>query len=68
MALENRSVMTRIIVYPSDSGRSMRKSIAMFDQDLRGVGRGLSAEKYLGTLAWAQIAQRDTYLLISFIN
>lgn len=37
---ENRSMTTSSVVLPSDSGRSVGKSMAMCDHSLIGVGKG----------------------------
>ncbi len=41
-AFEKWSTATRMQVFPSDSGRSVTKSIPMCDQGRRGMGRGTS--------------------------
>ena len=39
-ALEKRSIMVRMVVFPSDVGRPVTKSKAMCDQGRLGMGRG----------------------------
>lgn len=39
---EKRSVITKITVFPSDSGRSMMMLMVISDQGQFGVGRGIS--------------------------
>lgn len=59
---ENKLTITRMVLWPCDSGRSVMKSIAMCDQDLYDTGRGstLLAGRVWGTLAWAQAEQGET--------
>ena len=39
---ENLSSTVRMVVNPCDSGRSMTKSIAIWDQGRMGTGKGMS--------------------------
>lgn len=59
---ENRSVITRIKVFPFDSGRSVMTSTATCDQRRFGVGKGtiLPAGKWRGILALVQEEQDAT--------
>ncbi len=41
-ALENRSAMVSMVVLPCELGRSVMKSMAIWDQGRRGVGSGFS--------------------------
>lgn len=59
--LENRSTMTKIVVWPWDSSGYVVKSMTMWENVCRGMGRGRSspAFKALGTLAWVQELHDD---------
>lgn len=59
--LENRSTMTKIVVWPWDSSGYVIKSMTMWENVCRGMGRGRSspAFKALGTLAWVQELHDD---------
>lgn len=56
-----------ISVLFSDSGKSVRKSMARCDQGLCGFSSGSNfpAGKCHGTLAWVQVKQDATYPFIS---
>ena len=55
--LEKQSMTVRIVVYSSDSGKSVTKSIAICDQGRVGMGNGRSfpAGRDLGTLHCEQV-------------
>ncbi len=66
-AFEKRSTATRTQVFPSDSGRSVTKSIPMCDQGRRGMGRGTSLPtgRLRGVEDMAQTEQLRTYRMTS---
>ncbi len=59
---ENLSITTKIAVLPLDSGRFVRKSMAIWDHGRWGVGSGRNfpVGRVLGTLACAQVEHDDT--------
>ncbi len=67
-AFEKRSTATRMHAWPSDSGRSVTKSIPMWDQGQRGIGRGTSfpTGRWRGVEDMAQTEQLRTYLMTSW--
>ncbi len=66
-ALENRSTMVSMVVWPFELGRSVMKSIAIWDQGLHGVGSGFSrpAGNCLGDLEMSHVVQFCMNLVMS---
>ncbi len=66
-AFEKRSTATRMQVFPSELGRSVTKSIPMWDQGRRGMGRdtSLPTGRWRGVEDMAQTEQLRTYLMTS---
>ena len=64
---ENRSTTVRMVVNPRDSGKSVIKSTAMWDQGLSGTGNGMSlpAGSALGVLHWEQTEHEETKVCMS---
>lgn len=67
MNFENRMIMIKMIMLSWDSGRSVMKSMARFDQGQAGmsIGRSLPAGKVQGTLDTAQVLHVPVNLWIS---
>lgn len=59
---ERRSKITRIVVFPCDSGKSVMKSRAKWDHGHAGIGKGISlpAGRVRGTLVWAHVEHEYT--------
>lgn len=59
---EKRSMITSIVVFPCDSGKSVMKSRAKWDHGHTGIGRGTSlpAGRVRGTLAWVYVEDEDS--------
>ena len=57
-ALEKRSITVRMVVLPSDGGKPVTKSRAMWDQGRLGMGRGRRRPERgrIEVLFWAQVA------------
>lgn len=58
---ENQSTVTRMVMWPWDSRRSIIKSTVIFDQGIcsMGMGSSLLAGRLRRTLAWAQAEQEE---------
>ena len=58
--LENLSISVRIVLKPCESGRSVTKSMAKWDQGLAGIGRGINlpAGRVFGVLHW-ELVEHD---------
>ncbi len=69
-ALENRSMTVRMVVWPLELGKSVIKSMAMWDQGRCGMGRGWSRPAgnwREGFCVW-QTWHWRTWVMVSFLS
>lgn len=62
---ENQSMMTRIAMFPQNSGRSVMKSIMTWDHGRWGSSMSKPAAKVQGILAWAHDEYEEMWLWVS---
>lgn len=69
-ALENQSIIVRIVVLPAEGGSPVMKSREVWDHGRPGLGRAWSNPDgdCLESLFGAQVMQAVTYSLVSFAS